>query len=131
MIYSLLDLDIAFDDIRAKFVTAFDDSEPRFEDKVNNQFKNTSDNTKIVFANVEYLWARPMDNISAEKKCSYALRWLSDTFQVVSGDRYFFSHPDTIANLGSWYLRNKYWELVALLRILSILVKKTEIDDGG
>ncbi len=35
----------------------------RFEEKVAHQFEGASEQTKIVFANVEYLWAMPMENI--------------------------------------------------------------------
>ena len=50
-----LDLAAAFEDIRLRFVAAFDDSEARFEEKVAHQFEGASEQTKIAFANVEYL----------------------------------------------------------------------------
>ncbi len=124
-----LDLETAFDDILDRFVSAFDDSEAQFEDKVSLQFQGASQNTKIVFANVEYLWAMPMMNISPHKKRSYAQRWFDDPDQVVNGEQYFFGYPHTIANPGSWYLRNKYWELVALLRVIKLITKDTELAD--
>ena len=116
-----LDVAAAFVDIRARFVAAFDDSEASFEEKVAVQFNGASEQTKIVFANVEYLWAMPMENISPKKKRSYAQRWFASPDRVVNGESYFFGHPHIIANPGSWYLRNKYWELVATLRVLSLV----------
>lgn len=116
-----LDLAAAFEDIRERFVAAFDDSEARFEEKVTHQFEGASEQTKIVFANFEYLWAMPMENISPKKKRSYAQRWFPAPDHVVRGERFFFGYPHIIANPGSWYLRNKYWELVAALRVLSLV----------
>jgi hypothetical protein len=116
-----LDLETAFEDIRVRFVAAFDESDASFEEKVAVQFEGAPEQTKIVFANVEYLWAMPMANITPLKKRSYAQRWFPAPGQVVSGELYFFGKPHTMAYPGSWYLRNKYWELVATLRVLSLV----------
>ncbi len=124
-----LDLAAAFEDIRRHFVAAFDDSEAGFEEKVGLQFEGASEQTKIVFANVEYLWAMPMKNISPEKKRSYAQRWFREPDQVVSGECFYFGYPHIIADPGSWYLRNKYWELVAALRVLSLVTADPDLTD--
>lgn len=124
-----LDLAAAFEDIRQRFVAGFDDSEARFEEKIVHQFRDASEQTKIVFANVEYLWAMPMKNISPTKKRSYALRWFSGSEQVVNGESFFFGDPHIIANPGSWYLRNKYCELVAALRVLSLVARDPALTD--
>lgn len=115
-----LDLEVAFEDIRTRFIGGADESETSFEDKVARQFQGASEQTRIAFANVEYLWAMPMENITREKKRSYALRWFAPS-QVVNGDSYFFSDPHTIADPGPWYLTNKYWEIIAALRVLSMV----------
>ena len=119
-----LDLEAAFDDISGRFVAAFDDSKDNFEKKVNLQFDGASEQTKIVFANVEYLWAMPVRTITPKTKHFYAQRWFQESDQVVSGERYFFGHPHIIANPGPWYTRNKYWELIATLRVLSLISKQ-------
>lgn len=119
-----LDLTAAFDDIRERFVAAFDDSKAHFEEKVGLQFDEASEETKIVFANVEYLWAMPVRTISPQTKRLYAERWFQEPEQVVTGERYFFGHPHIIANPGPWYTRNKYWELIATLRVLSLVAKE-------
>lgn len=126
-----LDLEAAFEDIRARFIVAFNDSaDVDFETKVMGQFDGASEETKIVFANVEYLWAMPMFNITPAKKRSYGLRWFGEA-EVVSGGRYFFGHPHTIANPGSWYLRNKYFEIVSALRVLSLVTEEPGFTDLG
>jgi hypothetical protein len=125
----LLDLAAAFEDIRRCFVAAFDNSEADFEGKVARQFEGASEQTKVVFANVEYLWAMPMENITPKTKRAYVQRWFPAPDQVVSGDRFFFRQPHTIADPGSWYLRNKYWELVAVLRVLSIVALDNSLTD--
>ncbi|MBI5648217.1 MAG: HNH endonuclease [Ignavibacteriae bacterium] len=116
-----LDFEAAFEEIKARFVAAFDDSEKHFEEKVVRQFEGAAIQTKIVFANVEYLWAMPMQNISPKRKRAYAERWFPDTQLVVSGDEFYFVSPHIIADPGSWYLRNKYWEIIAALRVLYII----------
>ena len=124
-----LDLEAAFEEIRSCFSEGFDDSSANFEDKVRSQFEVASEESKIVFANVEFLWAMPMGNISPRTKRGYAKRWFADESEVVTGERYFFGSPHTIANPGLWYLMNKYWELIALLRVLSLMASNEEVVD--
>lgn len=114
-----LDLESAFDEIRSVFSEGYDESEETFDNKVVRQFANASENSKIVFANIEYLWAMPVQNISPSTKQSYARRWFDEKSEINTGDRFFFGSPHAIANAGIWYLQNKYWELIALLRVLS------------
>ncbi|MFM9872972.1 MAG: HNH endonuclease [Fimbriimonadaceae bacterium] len=123
-----LDLAAVFDEIEKRFVVGYDDTDSRFEDKLANQFDGASEESKIVFANVEYLWAMPMMNIKPWTKRDYALRWFSSN-EVVDGNSFFFGYPDTIANPGSWYLRNKYWELIAALRVLSLVASDPDLKD--
>lgn len=118
-----LDLQAAFEDIRNRFIDGADESDKSFGQKVARQFQGASEQTKIVFANVEYLWAMPMENITPAKKRSYALRWFPNS-KVISGDRNFFSDPHIIADPGPWYLTNKYWEIVAALHVLSTVAKR-------
>ncbi len=124
-----LDLAKAFLDIRERFVAAYDDSEADFEDKVALQFNGAPEETKIVFANVEFLWAMPVENISPKTKRSYAQRWFPKPDQVVSGESFFFGSPHIIADPGPWYLRNKYWELVAAMRVLSLVITDPGLND--
>lgn len=121
-----LDLARALADIEDRFVEGYDDSKEDFEEKVAQQFDGASLETKIVFANVEYLWAMPVENISAAKKLSYVTRWFDGDAEVRKGDQYFFGFPHIIANPGPWYLRNKYNELIAVFRVLSLLVSEGE-----
>lgn len=125
----ILDLSKAFQEIRERFIDAFDASDARFEDKVAHQFDSATQQAKIVFANLEYLWAMPMENITPKKKRTYATRWFPEKDQVVEGESYFFGDPHIIADPGPWYLRNKYWEIVALLRVLSIVATDRSLTD--
>lgn len=124
-----LDLQAAFEDIRSKFIDGADESDAKFERKVARQFHDASAQTKIVFANVEYLWAMPVENITPQTKRSYALRWFSESNHVVSGESYFFGDPHIIADAGRWYTQNKYWELVAALRVLSLVTSGSGFTD--
>jgi len=63
-----LDLEEAFEEIHFRFSEGYDDSQENFEKKVQRQFEGASENCKIVFANVEFLWAMPVGNISPKKR---------------------------------------------------------------
>ena len=124
-----LNLAAAFEDIRIRFVADFDDSDAKYEEKIAHQFEGASEETKIVFANVEYLWAMPVENISPSTKHSYGQRWFSASELLGEDERYFFGYPHIIADPGRWYLQNKYWELVAALRILSLVTADPSLTD--
>jgi hypothetical protein len=124
-----LDLAAAFNDIRKRFVDDYDDSAAKYEEKIAHQFDGAPEATKIVFANIEYLWAMPMGNLKPETKRGYGERWFSESDLLAEGERYFFGHPDTIADPGSWYLRNKYWETVSLLGVLSFVAADSGLTD--
>lgn len=124
-----LNLAAAFEDIRERFIADYDDSDAKYEEKISHQFHGASEETKIVFANVEYLWAMPVENLKPKTKRSYGQRWFSGSHLQMNGERYFFGYPHIIADPGPWYLRNKYWELVALLRVLSLVTAEPGFTD--
>jgi hypothetical protein len=124
-----LDLEAAFKDLQKRFVADYDDSDAKYEEKIAHQFEEAPEETKIVFANVEYLWSMPVANLKPKTKRTYGERWFSGSDQLVKGERYFFGYPHIIADPGPWYLRNKYWELVALLRVLSLVTESDEFPD--
>lgn len=124
-----LDFKAAFDEIHSAFSEGYDDSKETFDNKVKRQFVGASENSKIVFANVEYLWAMPVQNIRPSTKLSYASRWFDENSEINTGERFFFEFPHTIANAGIWYLQNKYWELIALLRVLSTVASSSAVID--
>lgn len=124
-----LDLERAFEDIGDRFVDAYDESNKTFEDKLALQFERAPEESKIVFANLEYLWAMPVENISPDAKQAYAKRWFKEKGEVFGGSQYFFGYPDIIANAGQWYLINKFWELVALMRILRLVTIDEMVKD--
>ncbi|MEW8027472.1 MAG: HNH endonuclease [Candidatus Thiodiazotropha endolucinida] len=124
-----LDFESAFREIHSAFSEGYDDSNETFDTKVERQFADASEDSKIVFANVEYLWAMPVQNLRPSTKLSYVERWFSEDNEINAGDRFFFETPHTIANAGIWYLQNKYWELIALLRVLSIVSNSIGMED--
>ncbi len=124
-----LDFEAAFSEIHSVFSEGYDDSNETFDNKVERQFADASKNSKILFANVEYLWAMPIQNLRPSTKQSYVERWFSENNEINAGDRFFFGSPHTIANAGIWYLQNKYWEIIALLRVLSIVSNSSGIAD--
>ncbi|YCM45181.1 HNH endonuclease [Verrucomicrobiaceae bacterium 227] len=123
-----LDLPKAFDEIQRRFIDEYDDTNKTFEEKIELQFPTASEQTKLVFANVEYLWAMPTKSVGPKRKEEYATRWFPEPRAIVSGTDYFFTEPHTIADPGSWYNRNKYWELIACFRILHTLISEPHLD---
>jgi hypothetical protein len=121
-----LDFAGGFQEIKARFVEAFDASDATFDDKAEQQFQDASANTRRLFANLEYLYAMPAGNISGPKKRSYAMRWFADR-ELVSGRQVYFTGDDCIANPGMWYLTNKYHELLSICRIFKALVDDDSI----
>ena len=117
----VLDLVTAFEDIGQRFVSASDNSDSGYEEKIDQRFSDAPEQTRIVFANVEYLWAMPVENLKAEKKRSYGERWFSRSGLLREGNQYYFSDPHTIADPGPYYLINKHWELMALIRVLRLV----------
>ena len=100
----LIDFDAAFADIQLRFVEGADESEDSFGAKVDRQFADAEENTRIVFANVEYLWCLPSSNIGGPRKHHYATRWFSPQ-QVQQGGDYFFGGDDGSRSI--WNARSR------------------------
>lgn len=123
-----LEIENALNDIRNRFSADFDGAEKNFSEKAEHQFENASENTKLFFANAEYLWAMPSSRIKVESKRVFALRWFDDASIKDTEDVYFTAN-NGIGNPGSWYQTNKYFELLAVFRILSCLCKDKTLTD--
>ncbi|SHK08871.1 HNH endonuclease [Rubritalea squalenifaciens DSM 18772] len=117
-----LDISHAIDDVLQRYVENFDEGKEAFGVKALKQFEDAPRNTRLFFANIEYLWALHTEGIQAEKKRSYALRWFSDD-EVRDDDAAYFGKGGShfIAHPGQYYQTNKYYEIRALLRILSMV----------
>jgi hypothetical protein len=116
-----LDFESGLNKLGQCFIQAFDASAGKtFETKLSGQFKNASDNERIIFTNLEYLWAMPAKNISPHKKLQYASRWFRN--KVRQGDKYFLKEEkDHVADPGSWNNRNKHTEICSLIYMLKYL----------
>jgi hypothetical protein len=64
--------------------------------------------------------------ITKKKKRSLALRWFTDGEIRNDEDAYFQGTDDSIANPGPYYQTNKYHEIRATLRILSLAFKNSD-----
>lgn len=127
-----IDLESALNEIRERFIDAFDERKDNFDQKAKLQFADASPDAKIVFSHAEYLWAMHSLKISKETKRSFALRWFSDADVRDDEGAYFEGHLHTIANPGPYYQTNKYNEVRAILRIFSLASEKpaeTPIDE--
>lgn len=116
----LLDFDAGLADIKFRFVDNYAEAVEEYEEKLAVQFDGADDNSKIIFSNVEYLWAMPSHQLRDYTKQEYPRRWFPDS-ALQSGDRYFFEGDHTVAGTGSYYTRNKFFELCAIIQLLSHL----------
>lgn len=124
-----LDLRVGITDIKKRFVEEYDKSSDKsFTEKLEEQFAEASKDAKIIFANLEYLWAMPYCNITPERKLEYVQRWFAQV-QIHSGDQYFFGEPHTIANPGQWNNQNKYWEICSVMRVVEYLLSVENLQD--
>lgn len=121
-----LDCESALKDIRKRFVEGFDAGAKNFDQKARRQFKTASDNTKLFFANAEYLWAMPSSRMKVKSKRGFALRWF-DSDLIKDTSNVYFNGDDGIGHPGSWYQTNKYFELLAVFRILSNLFQDNSL----
>lgn len=118
-----IDIAKALVEINEVFVDRFDKGKEKFDEKARGQFRDASQNAKLLFVNAEYLWAMPSSSLKATTKRDYALRWFSEEQIAVDGDIYF-TGDDGIANPGMYYQTNKYQEMLAIFRLLSLLFAK-------
>jgi hypothetical protein len=116
-----IDVDNALAEIRERFIDGFDEGKATFDQKAQLQFADASRNAKLLFIHVEYLWAMHSFLIKRDTKRSFALRWFTDDEVRDDEDAYFQGTDDTIANPGPYYQTNKYNEVRATLRILSLV----------
>lgn len=113
-----IDAEAALREIRERYVDSFDKGDETFDEKAKIQFFDASRNAKLFFIHAEYLWAMPSGQIGAPRKREYALRWFTDD-EIRNDEDAYFSSPHIIANPGTHYQNHKYFEIRAILRLLS------------
>ena len=113
-----IDAGAAIREIRERYVDSFDEGKETFDEKAQKQFAGASRNAKLFFIHVEYLWAMPSGQIGVPRKREYALRWFTDA-EIRDDENAYFGSPHIIANPGPHYQNNKYFEIRAMLRVLS------------
>ena len=116
-----LEISKGLEEINQCFIENYDASgNKNFDQKVRHQFVNASVDAKIIFANIEYLWAMPTSSINGQTKESYVTRWFSDTCK--HGEKYFFDKFNAIGHAGVYYNLNKYFEIKALILLLKYIL---------
>lgn len=119
----------AIAEIKKRFVEEYDESSDKsFAEKLEAQFAGASQDSKIVFSNIEYLWAMPYSNITPKRKLQYVQRWFGND-KINRGEQYFFGDPHTIANPGQWNNQNKYWEICSVMRVVEHLLNHGDLQD--
>lgn len=121
-----LDLESGLREIKEVFVDGFDDGASNYEEKLAVQFADTSENTRLVFNHLEYLWAMPARNIGAAKKRAYVRRWFSEAEVKDEESLFFGGGQECIANPGQHYLTNKYYELRSVATLMEDIMAQNK-----
>ena len=128
-----LDLKSGLIEIKKSFIEHYDESVEKFDQKLKGQFRKCSDNAKILFIHLEYLWAFANDAISPETKRNYITKLLPN-IDAQNINEFAYSKDSTtktlgIANFGVYHNTNKYHELTAIIRLVQYLTNKENITD--
>jgi hypothetical protein len=123
-----LDLVAGLVEIKKRFVDNYDASGTDYDVKLAKQFEGASEDVKIIFSNIEYLWCMPVKNISPETKHGYLRRWF-DKGDVEQGGDFYFTDPHTAADPGRWNNQNKFYEISCIIRIITLLLQDNTVTD--
>ena len=124
----VLDLKAGLGEIKKRFVDNFDESGSDYESKLEKQFDGASQDVKIIFSNIEYLWCMPVKNITPETKQGHLDRWFKQG-EIKQGEAYFFTDPHTAADPGRWNNQNKFYEIGSIVRIMTLLLQNNGVTD--
>lgn len=104
-----------------KFIDNFEESDRNYQEKIEDQFKGTSPEVKMLFAHANWLWSFSASDMTRNGKITSVEICIPDIdFEESLGHRDLFPE-DGFGHAGSYHKRNKYWEIVSLLRIFRII----------
>ncbi|MGR3174966.1 MAG: McrB family protein [Candidatus Scalindua sp.] len=101
-----------------KFVDNFKDDKRNFTDKIEEQFKGTSDNVKLVFAHANWLWAFSVNDMTAKGKETAVKNCLPEKFKINDKCDGLELFPENgFGSAGTYHKQNKYCEIVFILKL--------------
>ena len=122
-----------------KFVDDFKDDKRNFKEKIEEQFKDTSDDVKLVFAHANWLWAFSVNDMTSKGKESAVKKCLPEKLKINAHCDELGLFPEKgFGSAGTYHKQNKYWEIVSILKLFkgidnsslkSILEIKTYIEE--
>jgi len=116
--------DTYLEEIKSLFVENFDESASDFENKVSQQFRDSTKFAKLNFVHSEWLWCFSVGDISQRRKEDYIFRRIG----LESKDQKNI-FPITFGHAGQWHTNNKYWEIVFCITLIKVLNKYSIQDD--
>ncbi|MBO06253.1 MAG: hypothetical protein CMI58_04365 [Parcubacteria group bacterium] len=122
-----------------KFVDDYKDDKRNFKEKIEEQFKDTSDDVKLVFAHANWLWAFSVNDMTAKGKETAVKKCLPEKLKInATCDELGLFPEKGFGSAGTYHKQNKYWEIVSILKLFkgidngsskSILEIKTYIEE--
>jgi 5-methylcytosine-specific restriction enzyme B len=113
--------DATLAEIHDKYITNYDASDKSFDEKIEIQFKDASEDAKLVFTHAEWLWAIAASDIRVETKKNIVEKWFSEKARkdvFVEG----------FGSTGQWHKNKKYEEIRFIITIFKLIYKKVQND---
>jgi len=109
-------------DCITRFVENYKDDKRNYEGKIQEQFNGATDDVKVVFAHVNWLWAFSVDDMTAWGKKRAVQICLPPNVSLNDTRNGMPLFPaDGFGSAGTYHKQNKYWEIVCILKILKHL----------
>ena len=111
-----------------KFVDDFKDDKRDYHEKIKEQFKDSSDDVKLLFAHVNWLWSFPVNDMTSTGKKRSAQICVPDITLHNKIESLSLYPEEGFGNAGSYHKQNKYWEIVANLKILKCIKSELNVN---
>jgi 5-methylcytosine-specific restriction protein B len=107
-------------DCISRFVDNSKDDKRNFENKIKEQFDNSSDEVKIVFAHANWIWAFSVNDMNAAGKRKAVQMCMPDGIEPSekTDDGFSLFPMQGFGSSGTYHKQNKYLEMVSILKIL-------------
>jgi len=104
-------------DCSKRFVDNFKEEKGKYQDKTKEQFKGAKDEVMILFAHANWLWSFSVNDMTSMGKRKSVEICLPEDKKLSKEFGSFDLFPE-LGSAGSYHKQNKYWEVVANLKII-------------
>lgn len=100
------------------FVDDFKDGKRNYQEKINEQFSSASDEVKLVFAHANWLWSFSVNDMTQKGKMNSVQICMPEKNIPNDYNNVPLFPKEGFGSAGSYHKQNKYWEIVANLKLL-------------